>query len=251
MLDFLKDTILNAGKRALVYYQDRASLQSSFKKTKDLVTEADQVLEDYIRTEFAHHYPKLGFLGEESGETSGSKGRVIVDPIDGTLSFARGHRYWSISVAVELDQQLSHAMVFAPALGFLMWAQKGKGAFKNGKPMQVSSTHCLHEAVVASGFACLRDNLPDHGLPRFNRVAQQIQGMRVRGSAALDLCMVADGELDAFFEQNLNLYDVAGGALILQEAGGKITDFSGKEGLNPDQVLASNGPMHPLLQPLM
>jgi len=150
-----------------------------------------------------------------------------------------------------IEQELIVGAVYAPALNDYYCAEKGKGAWKNGLPIHVSSEANLAESMVATGFACLRSFLIDNNLERFGRIAHNTTGQRRFGSAAMDLCLVADGQVDAFWEQELNLYDVAAGALIAQEAGGTITDFKGNEGLFPKQVLATNGLILNQILPLM
>lgn len=131
------------------------------------------------------------------------------------------------------------------------FAEKGHGAFKNAQAIHVSDETSLEESMIATGFACLRSYLDDNNLERFARIAMVTTGQRRFGSAAMDLCLVADGQVDAFWEQELNLYDVAGGAIIVKEAGGTITDFKGNDVLNPKQILATNGHLLKQLLPLM
>ena len=124
-------------------------------------------------------------------------------------------------------------------------------SWKNGLPITVSSESNLAEGMVATGFACLRDYLTDNNLERFGRIAQNTTGQRRFGSAAVDLCQVADGKVDADWEQELNLYDVAAGALIAREAGATVTDFQGNEGIFPKQILVINGKILDQILPLM
>jgi len=180
-------------------------------------------------------------LGEELDEIKGKRGRWLVDPIDGTHSFSRGQYHWSISIALEMDRRIEHGAVYAPLLNDLYYAEKGQGASKNERDIRVSSIDKLEESMVCTGFACLRANLPGNNLERFNRIAAATMGQRRLGSAAIELCMVADGQLDAFWEQHLNLYDVAAGSLIAREAGATICDFSGHPGLNLEEVMVTNG----------
>ena len=144
-------------------------------------------------------------------------------------------------MALELNNEIVLGAVFAPALNDYYCAALSKGAFKNGVAIQVSDESNLEDAMVATGFACLRSYLTDNNLARFGRIAQHTTGQRRFGSAAMDLCLVADGQVDAFWEQELNLYDVAAGALIAKEAGATVTDFKGNEGIFPKQILATNG----------
>jgi len=240
-LSTLEIIIRKAGDIALSHFNDLQNLEISQKSPRDFVTAADVAVEKFLQAELGKHYPEYGFWGEESGQSENQINRWVVDPIDGTHSFSKGQYYWSISVALEIDQELIVGAVFAPALNDYYCAEKGKGAFKNGKKIKVSNETGLGNSMIGTGFACLRSYLEDNNLERFCRIAQKTTGQRRLGSAAMDLCLVADGQLDAFWEQELNLYDIAAGALIVQEAGGTTTDFKGNPGIYPKQILVSNG----------
>jgi myo-inositol-1(or 4)-monophosphatase len=237
----IQEVIVEAGLLALQYHSRIDTLQITEKGAKDLVTEADIAVENHIREKLTLAAPDFGFLGEESQETLGEKSRWIVDPIDGTHSFIHGQYFWSISIALETDGIIELGAVHAPLLKDLYVAERGKGAVKNGQKIQISDTADLAKAMVGTGFACLRDNLKENNLARFCRIAQRTMDQRRFGSAAMDCCMVADGQMDAFWEQQLNIFDVAAGALIAAEAGATVTDFSGNPGLNPKAVLITNG----------
>lgn len=248
---FLEQTIRDAGAIAMAHFKDLKNLEVTKKSSRDLVTEADVAVEAYLKTTFAEAYPQYGFWGEESGKTENQSSRWIVDPIDGTHSFSKGQYFWAVSVALEIDQDLVFGAVYAPALNDYYAAEKGKGAWKNGQAITVSSETQLASAMISTGFACLRSYLQDNNLQRFCRIAEVTTGQRRFGSAALDLCLVADGQVDAYWEQELNLYDVAAGALIALEAGATVTDFAGHHGLNPKQILVTNGKILDQLLPLM
>ncbi len=241
MKKLIQEVIVEAGLIALQFQSRIETVQISEKGAKDLVTEADIAVENYLREKLTEAEPDFGFLGEESQETIGKKSRWIVDPIDGTHSFIHGQYFWSISIALETEGEIVLGSVYAPLLKDLYIAEKGKGALKNEQKIQISNTTDLAKAMVGTGFACLRDNLKENNLDRFCRIAKRTMDQRRFGSAALDCCMVGDGQLDAFWEQQLNLFDVAAGALIAAEAGATVTDFSGKSGLNPKAVLITNG----------
>lgn len=237
----LEKIMYEAGSIAIGYFKNLDNVGVIKKSPRDLVTDADVAVEEHLKQALAKAYPEYGFWGEESGQTDNQTNRWIVDPIDGTHSFAKGQYFWSISVALEIDGELIAGAVYAPALDDLYLAIKGKGATKNGKAISVSTETSLADSMIATGFACLRSYLVENNLKRFCRIAEETTGQRRFGSAAMDLCLVADGQVDAFWEQELNLYDVAAGALIAKEAGGTVTDFKGKEGVFPKQILATNG----------
>jgi myo-inositol-1(or 4)-monophosphatase len=247
----LEPIIREAGAIALRYFKDLKHLSVNKKSPRDFVTAADVAVEAFLKQILTEQYPEYGFWGEESGQSANQSNRWIVDPIDGTHSFSKGQYYWSISVALEINQELVAGIVYAPALDDYYCAQKGLGAFKNGEPIAVSTEDDLENSMIGTGFACLRSHLEDNNLARFCRIANRTTGQRRLGSAAVDVCLVADGQLDAFWEQELNLYDVAAGAVIAREAGATVTDFSGNEGLFPKQVLVTNGKLLPQLLPLM
>lgn len=247
----LEKIIREAGVIAMNYFNDLGNVGVSKKTPRDLVTDADIAIEAYLQKTLAEEFPQYGFWGEESGQSHNQSSRWIVDPIDGTHSFYKGQYFWSISVALEINQTLMIGAVYAPALNDLYLAEKGKGADKNGQTIAVSLETSLADSMVATGFACLRAYLEENNLNRFGRIAKETTGQRRFGSAALDLCLVADGQIDAYWEQELNLYDVAAGALIVEEAGGTVTDFAGNKGVFPKQIMATNGKILAQLLPLM
>ncbi|WP_150046370.1 inositol monophosphatase family protein [Methylomonas rhizoryzae] len=250
-LNSLENIVRQAGSLAMEHFGNVAQLAVNKKSARDLVTVADVAVENFLKQSLTELCPEYGFWGEESGQSANQLNRWIVDPIDGTHSFAKGQYFWGISVALELAGDLVMGAVYGPALDDYYCAEKGKGAWKNARPITVSTEVNLADSMVSTGFACLRDYLDANNLARFCRIAQVTTGQRRFGSAALDLCTVADGQVDAYWEQELNLYDVAAGALIVMEAGGTVTDFGGVPGVYPKQILATNGHLLPQIVPLM
>ena len=242
MKDFIKQLVREAGELALSYRKDINSLRMVRKSTeKDLVTEADQAVESYIRREVESRYPDHAFTGEEQGASGENDYRWIVDPIDGTISFFHGQCFFSVSIALLYRGETILAAVYAPALKELFFAERGKGASLNGNRISVSGTLALKDAVAATGFCCIRDGKETDSMEIFARMVPVLRDFRRSGSAALDLCYVACGRLDAYWERCLNIYDVAAGILILEEAGGVITDYRGKPEGVPSEIAASNG----------
>jgi len=240
-LNVLETVVREAGSLALTYFKNLKNLEVNKKSPRDMVTEADIAIEAFLKQKLSDYFPSFGFWGEESGQTANQTERWVVDPIDGTHSFAKGQYFWAISVALEIEQEIQVGVVYAPALDDYYVAKKGHGARKNGLPIHVSNETELANSMVGTGFACVRAFSEDNNLQRFCRIAEKTTGQRRFCSAALDLCLVADGQFDAFWEQDLNLYDVAAGSLIAAEAGATVTDFQGKPGLFPLQILATNG----------
>lgn len=166
-LAVLEKIVREAGNIAMQHFNDLDNVGVNRKSSRDLVTDADVAVELYLKEALAKAYPEYGFWGEESGQTDDQTNRWIVDPIDGTHSFTKGQYFWSISVALEIDDVLIAGSVYAPALDDLYIAAKGKGAMKNGQKITVSSETSLDDSMIATGFACLRSYLDDNNLARF------------------------------------------------------------------------------------
>jgi len=241
---FLKDIITEAGNIALEYRKKVHTLSVDQKQSKELVCEADYAIDQFLIAEIKKRYPEHAILTEESGEIHGSEFRWVIDPIDGTTTFLHEMPFFSISIATEKAGQTILAAVNAPVLDELFEAEKNHGAYLNGIPIKVSPRSKLGESVLCTGFACLRAGWKHNNLAYVNRLLPELQDMHRHGSAALDLCYVACGRLEGFWELHLNHYDVAAGFLILTEAGGRITDFTGGTRGFYDEILSTNGLIH-------
>ncbi len=220
-----------AGGKVLLGYFRRLDPATITEKTKnDVVSEADRGSETAIRTELASRFPDHGFVGEEGGASGDAECRWIVDPLDGTLNFVQGFPHWCVSVALWDAEGPVVGCVLDPLREDCFLAVRGQGATWNGKPMRVSQQAGLDGAFLATGFAF---QLGDRW-PLFNaalgRVFPRAKGIRRAGSAALDLAHVACGIFDGYFELGLKPWDVAAGALLVQEAGGIVTDWEGGQG---------------------
>lgn len=193
----------------------------------DIVTKADKMSEAFLLDRIHTHYPDHSILSEESGEEKhdGATYRWIIDPLDGTTNYSAGLPSFSVSIAIEKDGEILVGVVFAPYLGELFHAVKGGGSFLNGRPIHAGCKIDPAQAVISTGFPVDKDINPDNNLDRVSRILPQIRGLRRLGSAAVDLCYVAAGYLDAYWEINLHLWDVAAGKLIVEEAGGTVTRF--------------------------
>jgi myo-inositol-1(or 4)-monophosphatase len=216
-----------------------------FKGEVDLVTKADENAEQAIKQVLQKTFPNYGMLAEEGGELKGEGNvRWIVDPLDGTTNFAHGLPLFCTSIALERDGEVVLGVVYDPMANETYTAERGGGATLNGEPIVVSDTDDPIRALLATGFPYDRDEVPA-ALELFGRFAVHTQGMRRLGSAALDLCYVAAGRLDGYYERGVKTWDIAAGTLILREAGGKVTNYSGHElDLELGEVVASNGLLH-------
>ncbi|MFC1745339.1 inositol monophosphatase family protein [Candidatus Riflebacteria bacterium] len=244
MKNFLQNIIIEAGKKTLNFRKKPGSLKIDRKSEKDLVTEADKAIENFLVRKIRKKYPTHAILGEEGGERSGDNYRWIIDPIDGTSSFIHQQPLYSVSIAVEHCGEIVLAAIYAPVLDEIFFAEKGKGASCNNKTIKVSKRKKLIDCILGTGFACLRSGLEHNNLPYLIEILPQIRDIRRSGSAALDMSFVACGRLDGFWELNLNIYDLAAGILILNEAGGKVSNFTGGMQNIYSQCLATNALLH-------
>ncbi len=241
LITFLKGLIRQAGNICKKEQKFLKLSDVSFKNKKDLVTITDKKVESFIIKAIRKNYPSHDIFGEETGKTHFSSDYLwIIDPIDGTTSFFHQQPFYSISIAVQHLGQTICGAVYAPNLDELFYAAKDSGAFLNDQSIDVSRADRLINCVMGTGFACLRADLPDNNLPYFNKIVPKLRDIRRYGSAALDLCYVACGRLDGFWEMNLNIYDIAAGAFIVQKAGGTICDFKGNSNFPEQGIIAAN-----------
>ena len=224
--------------------------QVTMKGAIDPVTETDLQAQEMIIGLIRQAFPDHGFLAEEAGagqkpSLKDSPNRWIIDPLDGTVNFAHGFPMFCVSIAFEAQGSLEYGVVYDPLRDELFEGKKGGGAFVNGKSIRVSKTASLERALLATGFPYdIRERLPET-MARLGRLLGAAQGLRRAGSAALDMCYVACGRFDGFCEENLKPWDTAAGLLIIQEAGGKVTTFSGGEyDIFAPNIAASNGILH-------
>jgi myo-inositol-1(or 4)-monophosphatase len=223
----------------------------SYKGEVDLVTEVDEQAERVIKEILLGAFPSYGMLAEESGRSSGQEdARWIVDPLDGTTNYAHGLPIFCVSIALERSGEVVVGVVHDPMREETYLAQRGGGATLNGEPIRVSDTDEPIQALIATGFPYDRAEMPE-ALELFGRFAAITRGMRRLGSTALDLCYVAAGRLDGYYERGIWAWDIAAGGLILEEAGGKVTDYRGDElNLEGREIVASNGALHPAMTEL-
>jgi len=217
------------------------------KSAIDLVTEVDVAVERRVRALIGERFPDHQILAEELGGAAAAPSGPcwIFDPIDGTSNYAHGLPIFCASLALEIDGVAEVAAVFDPTRGELFTAERGGGAFVNGRPLRVSSADRLVDAMLVTGFPYDVHSRVDEIVGLFAAFVGEARAVRRLGSAALDLCYVAAGRLDGFWESDLKAWDIAGGALIVQEAGGRVTDTAGASfASRGGHVLATNGRLH-------
>ncbi|MBN1897194.1 MAG: inositol monophosphatase [Spirochaetes bacterium] len=244
--DFILDLIKRAGKKLSDLYGKISDYEIKSGNPKDLVTTADRAIEEFIKKEIEKRFPSDTIIAEESKilEKTG-RDKWYIDPIDGTTNFIRKIPFFGISIAYEVRDTLQEGAIHFPILKEIFHATRGKGAFKNDQKICVSSRNNIINSLLATGFACLRSNLDNNNLKNLNRILPLIHDIRRTGSACYDLCSVACGRFDGFWELNLASWDVKAGALLVNEAGGKVTDFDGKEDyIERKEILATNGLIH-------
>jgi len=218
----------------------------SWKGEIDLVTEADLQSERLILESLGRHFPEDTFVTEETGRHGAPSNRVwLIDPLDGTVNFAHELPFFAVSIALQVEAETVFGMVYNPCTQEFFEAAKGSGAFLNEKPMSVSKTPNLVNSLLATGFPYTVHQDPGDVMQRLHSMILRGQGIRRMGSAAMDLCYVAAGRFAGYWEQDLKPWDTAAGALLVEEAGGRVTDFEG----NPftpylKSVVASNSLIH-------
>jgi myo-inositol-1(or 4)-monophosphatase len=236
---------LEAGK--LVMEGWRAGGKISRKGRFDLLTEYDLASENLIRERLSAEFPTHRIVGEENAASGEGELVWYVDPIDGTTNFAHGHFFFGVSIALYRGSEGLAGVVHAPALNVTWKAAKGGGAFRNGKRCAVSTRDQLEEALCATGFPYDRWTNPDNNHAELALFLQRARGIRRCGAASVDLCLVADGTYDIYWEQALNAWDMCAGALVVLEAGGQVSSYEGGVAdPRTGELIASNGVLHDL-----
>lgn len=229
------------------------------KGINEFVSEADQQAELAIIEIIRQNYPEHSILAEEGGESAGKdtpegkRHRWIIDPLDGTTNFLHGIPQYCVSIALEVDNKLENAVIYNPVSEELFTAARGQGAFVDGRRLRVSQNYKLAQCVIGTGFPyhSNREHMEEY-LNMFKAIMAKTSGVRRPGSAALDLAYVAAGRFDGFWEFGLKPWDIAAGALLIQEAGGIVTDFSGRDSyMTSGNVLAGNLKIHQALEELI
>lgn len=240
----LAEQAAQAAGEVLLAHLGRARVE--FKGAVDLVTNADREAEQVIIAMIQDRYPEHGIVAEESGTAAGKAPvRWVIDPIDGTTNYAHGLPIFAVSIAVELEGQIVAGVVYNPASREKYTAIRGRGAALNGVPLAVSTTEELDRSLLVTGFPYTVRETRLNNMDHFENFILRAQAVRRLGSAALDMAYVARGSFDGYWEPEVKPWDVAAGWLLVEEAGGVVTDLKGRPfTLEAGQVLASNGRIH-------
>ncbi len=249
------DTLLLAARQAgrILMEKYASGVTVAYKGAIDLVTDADHASEKAIVAILRERHPDHDILAEEGVyPTRGAEWRWIVDPLDGTTNFAHGFPWFAVSIALEVRGEVRLGAVFNPHNQELFVAERGRGATLNGRALRVSPTGDLERALLATGFAYDHKQCPDNNYAHFEKFQRTAQAVRRAGVASLDLACVAAGRFDGFWELKLKPWDVAAGVLLVEEAGGRISDYAGAPmPLDRGEILASNGRLHTAMQAIL
>jgi myo-inositol-1(or 4)-monophosphatase len=245
----MREAAVAAAREAGAILQDHArrGFRIEHKNAVNLVTDADRRAEAAIVAALGKAFPDHEILAEEEGlrEARAAAFRWVIDPLDGTTNFAHGLPLYCVSIGLEHEGRPVLGVVLDPTRDELFVGEAGGGATVNGAPLRVSATATLDAALLVTGFAYDIRETADNNLDHFSRSALRAQGVRRLGAAALDLCYVAAGRFDGFWELKLHPWDMAAGVVILREAGGRVTDFAGRpHSIYGTQLVASNGLIH-------
>lgn len=244
-LNVAVDAARRAGRVILRFMDQLDRIEIKEKSANDLVTSIDTAAEYEIIEALTKSYPEYAILGEESGlKQANSEYTWIIDPLDGTRNYAHGFPQFAVSIALQKHDEIEVSVVFDPVRNELFTAHKGSGAFLNNRRIRVSSTAKCEKALIGTGIP-FRDEalLPDY-LASFNRIVSDVADIRRAGSAALDLAYVAAGRLDGFWEASLQTWDIAAGYLLVNEAGGTLTNYKGQASYQQGSVIAGNLKIH-------
>ena len=243
MLNFAVRVAQDAGR--LLRSRLGARIEVSLKGAINLVTDVDLASERLIRDAIATHYPRHQVLAEEEGlHETASEYRWVVDPLDGTTNYAHGFPVFAVSIALERQGETILGVVYDPIREEMFAAERGAGASLNNRSIHVSSTGELSRSMLGTGFPYDISTSRLTNLDHWSNFAMNAQAVRRTGAAALDMCYVACGRFDGFWELNLSPWDTAAGAIIVEEAGGKMTDFQGKDTIYSGNTVTTNGKLH-------
>ncbi|AHA27810.1 inositol monophosphatase family protein [Candidatus Liberibacter americanus] len=247
LLNVMVEAALKAGRSLLRDFGDVQNLQISLKGPADFVTQADLKSQEIIYQQLSHARPNYGFCGEEGEYIRGKDSNVrwIVDPLDGTTNFLHAIPHFCVSIALERNNEIVASVIFSPITDELYTAERGSGAFLNDRRIRVASRRMLSKSVICCGIPHLGFDKKDDFIVILRRIMDRVAGVRRFGAAALDLAYIAAGRFDGFWEVGLSPWDMAAGIMLIREAGGLATDFSGGNMMfETKSIVAGNSYIH-------
>ena len=248
VINIFEKAVRKAGKSFLRDFGEMENLQIQSKNLGDFVTSADIKTEKILLETLQYYYPNATYITEESEKIVGNEEIIVIDPIDGTTNFIHGIPLVGIVIGRILKGEITDGVIFNPILNEFYWASKGMGAWCNNKRLRVSKRHDLINCIIGTGIPHANRGYENY-LNEIDSVSKCCSGLRRMGAASIDLAFVAAGKLDAFWERNLNLWDVSAGVILIKEAGGKVTNPDGSEWtLESKDILASNLNIHEIVQ---
>ena len=248
IINIFEKVARKAGKIMTRDFGELENLQIHSKSLGDFVTNADIKIEEIIVESLKYYYPSSSFITEENGNIDGNEETIVIDPIDGTSNFIHGIPHVAIVICKIFKNEITDGIIYNPILNEFFWASKGKGAWYNNKRIRVSKRQDLINCLVGTGIPNANKTYKNY-LNQIDTVSKNSAGIRRIGAASIDLAYVAAGKLDGFWENDLNIWDVCSGVLLIKEAGGKVTEPNGVEWtIKSKNILASNSFIHEKLQ---
>ena len=250
-INIFEKAVRKAGNGLSRDFGEIENLQIQSKNIGDFVTNADIKTEKILLETLRYYYPKATYITEETGNIKGDDEIIVIDPIDGTTNFIHGIPIVGIVIGRIFHGEITDGVIFNPILNEFYWASKGKGAWCNNKRLRVSKRQDFINCVIGTGIPHANRTYPKY-LEEIDSISKSCAGLRRMGAASIDLAFVAAGKLDAFWERNLNLWDVSAGVILIREAGGKITEPNGNEWtLESRDILVSNTNIHHIISEKM
>ena len=247
IINIFEKAAKKAGKILVRDFGEIENLQIESKSIGDFVTNADIKVEKSILETLRYYYPNYTYITEESGKHEGDDNIIIIDPIDGTSNFIHGIPHVGIIIAKMTNKEITDGIIYNPILNEFFWSSKGKGSWCNDRRLRVSNRSKLTDCLIGTGLS-FGERIYKNYLSEVDEILKNTAGIRRLGSAGLDLAYVASGKLDGFWEKNLNLWDICSGVLLVQEAGGRISNMNGENwSVDSKNIIASNTKIHNIL----
>ena len=248
VINIFEKAVRKAGKYLLRDFGEIENLQIQSKGLGDFVTNADLKTEQILIDTLKYYYPEATYITEESEKIIGNEEIIVIDPIDGTTNFIHGIPLVGIVIAKIINEEITDGVIYNPILDDFFWASKGKGAWCNNNRLRVSKRQDITDCIIGTGIPHMDRIYPQY-LKEIDAITKNCSGLRRMGAASIDLAYVAAGKLDAYWEHNLNIWDVSAGVLLVKEAGGRVSQPNGESwDIHSKDILVSNSNIHEIIQ---